>query len=299
MDMEHKTILVTGATDGIGKATALGLAKQGAHTIVVGRNQTKGEATIAEIKRVSGNAKVDLLVTDFASLAQVRQLATEINTRYARLDVLINNAGVFAGERSESAEGFELMFAVNHLAPFLLTNLLLGLLKRSAPARIITVSSGAQAFGTIDFDDLNAKRSFGAQRRYGQSKLANVLFTYELARRLAGTGVTANVLEPGFVATNMPGTIPGLGGLLVQLARPMMRTPEQGAQTSIYLASSPELTNVSGKFFDAKQVERRSSRQSYDQAAAQRLWRESERLTGLADAEAPATLGLAQSILAN
>lgn len=279
--MSGKTVLITGANAGIGKATALGIAKLGTTVVMVSRDRQRGVAARAEIIQHSGNDQIELLVADLASLDAVRRLAHEFQARHDTLHVLINNAGVFKAERTLTPDGIETMFAVNHLAPFLLTNLLLDTLKHSTPARIITVSSGAQSFGNMYFDDLNANRSFGAQRRYAQSKLANVLFTYELARRLAGSGVTANVFEPGFVNTNMPQQIRGALSLFVRLAQPWMSTPDQAAQTAIYLASSPNVQDVSGKFWSSKQKPVSSSKLSYDPAVAHRLWQISEQMVGL------------------
>ena len=205
--------------------------------------------------------------------------------RYPRLDVLVNNVGGFWATRHTTADGLEHTFAVNHLAPFLLTNLLLERLAASAPARIVTVSSGAQSMGRIDFDDLQGERNYQGQRAYNQSKLANVLFTYELARRLAGTGVTANVLHPGVVRTRFGAEDPArLTNLLVPIARLFMKTPEQGAATPVYLASSPEVEGVTGRYF-ANGKPKRSAERSYDTHAATRLWSVSAKLVGLPEAQ--------------
>ena len=195
--MGEKVCLITGATSGIGKATAMGLANMGASVVMVGRDRGRGEAALAEIKEKSANASVDLLLADLSSQEEVRRLADEFKEAYPRLDVLINNAGVFRSERITTADGLEMTFAVNHLAYFLLTNLLLDVLKASAPSRIVNVSSGDHRNGTIDFDDLQGEKGYKGAKAYSQSKLANVLFTYELARRLEGTGVSANCLHPG------------------------------------------------------------------------------------------------------
>lgn len=277
--MQNKICMVTGANSGIGKVTALELAKRGATVVMVCRNRSKGEAAQAEIKAQSGNASVDLMLADFASLASVRQLTEDFQQQYQQLHVLVNNAGLYLDKRYETRDGFEMTFGVNHLAHFLLTNLLLDMLKASAPARIINVSSEAHQFGRLDFDDLQGRRRYDGMRAYGQSKLANILFTYELDRRLAGTGVTVNSLHPGAVASNFARDTSGLFSLFFGLARPFMRSPEQGAETSIYLAAAPEVANVSGKYFSDKRAVRSSPR-SYDQESWQRLWQVSEELVG-------------------
>jgi NAD(P)-dependent dehydrogenase (short-subunit alcohol dehydrogenase family) len=207
-DMQGKVCMVTGSNSGIGKETALGLAQMGATVVMVCRNRARGEAAQSDIKTKSGNHAVDLLLADLSSQQSIRQLVENFKQHYTQLHVLINNAGVFMLTRRATVDGLEMMFAVNYLAPFLLTNLLLDMLKASAPARIVSVSSGAHEAGYIKMDDLQAERHYRPMRAYGQSKLALVLFTYELARRLEGTGVTANCLHPGFVATSI-----GQGGL--------------------------------------------------------------------------------------
>lgn len=281
--MVGKVVMVTGANAGIGKETALSLARMGATVVLVCRSRSKGEAAQADIQTASNNPHVDLILADFASLAAVRRAAETFLARYDRLDVLVNNAGLYLGKRLLSADGYEMTFAVNHLAPFLLTNLLLDTLKASAPARIINVSSGAHAAGRIRFDDLQSARGYQGFRAYADSKLANILFSNELARRLAGTGVTANSLHPGAVASNFAQDTGGFFGQLFKLARPFMRTPEQGAQTSIYLASAPEIADVSGVYFvDSRPA--RTAPQANDAAAAQRLWEVSAELVGLAEA---------------
>jgi retinol dehydrogenase 14 len=275
--MNGKVCLITGANSGIGKATALGLAQMGATVVMVCRDQAKGEAAQREIKAASSSESVDLLLADLASQQSIRQLAGEIRERYPGLHVLINNAGISPSARRLTSDGIESTLAVNHLAPFLLTNLLLDHLKASAPARIVNVSS--TAMGTIDFDNLQGEKQFNMMSIYGQSKLMNGLFTYELARRLEGTGVTANCLHPGVVSTNLARDFFPLFRLLVRF---FFISPEKGAQTSIYLASSPEVEGVSGKYF-IKKREAKSSPASYDEAAAKRLWRISEELTHLVE----------------
>lgn len=280
--MQNKIVMVTGATDGIGKVTARVLVEKGAQVIVVGRNRAKTEKTVAEIKQKTGRESVDYLLADFASPTEIHQLATQFQARYDRLDVLVNNAGTMMISRKETADHLETTFAVNHLGPFLLTNLLLDLIKASAPARIVNVSSGAHKGQALDFDDLQMERSYQGMVAYGRSKLANLYFTYELARQLAGTGVTVNALHPGFVATNLGSdNIPLIGGLVKRVINLVAMNVEKGAQTSIYLASAPEVDGVTGKYFvDCRPVS--SSPVSYDETAARRLWQISETLTGLA-----------------
>ncbi len=278
--MKTKTCMITGATSGIGKATALGLAKLGATLVLVSRKRERGESALREIVQESGNPNLSLLVADLGSQKAVRQLAKDFVGTHERLDVLINNAGVFLTKRSLTEDGLETTFAVNHLAPFLITNLLLDTIKTSAPSRIVTVSSAAHQGEVIDFDDLQGERHYSGFDAYGQSKLANILFTHELARRLQGTGVTANCLHPGVVRTNLGshnGLIYRTGYRLVSL---FFASPEKGSRTSVYLASSPEVEGVSGKYFVNKK-ERESSPESSDEAAAQRLWQISEGLTEL------------------
>ena len=280
-----RTCLVTGATSGIGKAAATALARLGADLVVVGRDPAKGEATMAEIRTVTGNPRVELLCADLSSQAAVRRAATDYRRSHDRLHLLVNNAGGQWATRHTTADGLELTFALNHLAYFLLTNLLLEMLRSSAPARIVNVTSSAQALGDIHFDDLQFERRYRGQAAYNQSKLANVLFTYELARRLDGTGVTVNCLAPGVTRTNFGRDDSGpLMRLLSPLARPFMRSPEEGAATAVWLASSPEAEGVTGRYYlrrRARPTPRRSSRRSYDTDLARRLWRVSEELTGL------------------
>ena len=280
--MQGKRVMVTGATDGIGKETARALARLGAQVIVVGRNPGKIAATVKELQTES-RAQIDRLQADFASLDQVRNLADDFRRRYDRLDVLVNNAGAVFGTRGETKDGFEPTFGVNHLAPFLLTNLLLEPLKAAAQhsgeARIVNVSSAAHRIKQINFDDLQNQRRYSAWRAYGQSKLANLLFTYELARRLAGTGITANALHPGGVASKFGHNQSGITKLIALVLR-FGLSPAQGAQTSIYLASSPEVKGVTGQYF-ANSRPARSSRAARDVAAAARLWQVSAELTRL------------------
>ena len=278
--MGEKVCLITGATSGIGKATAMGLANMGASVVMVGRDRGRGEAAMAEVKEQSTSASVDLLLADLSSQEEIHRLADEFKEAYPRLDVLINNAGVFRSERVTTADGTETTFAVNYLAYFLLTNLLLDLLKASAPSRIVNVASGEQRNGAIDFDDLQGETEYKGAKAYGQSKLATVLFTYELARRLEGTGVSANCLHPGVVGTNLGSGVSGVFGLMVRALTPLMKSPEKGAETSIYLASSPEVEGLSGRYF-VKKAEARSSDVSYDERIARRLWEVSAELANL------------------
>ena len=278
--MAGRTVLVTGGTGGIGKATALGLATMGAHLAITGRDRRRTEGAAREI-RAAGGGQVDVFVADLSSQSEVRRLADEVLQSLARIDVLVNNVGGYWNTRHVTADGLEHTFAVNHLAPFLLTHLLLDRLKQGAPARVVTVSSNAQALGEVDFDDLQGERSYSGARAYNQSKLANVMFTYELARRLQGTAVTANALHPGVVSTAFGAEDPGgIQRWLVPFLRPFMKAPTEGAATSIHLASAPELEHVTGRFF-ANSKPRRSSERSYDADAAARLWQVSADLVGL------------------
>lgn len=267
--MNPKTILITGATDGIGKATARALAQQGHTVILHGRQVARGQAAVAEVRQAAGHERVDFLAADLSSMRQVRELAGTVLARYPQLHVLINNAGIFMNERQVTEDGFEMTLAVNHLAPFLLTNLLLDRMKESAPARIITVSSVAHQRGQIDFNDLQGARTFGGYKAYAQSKLANVLFTYELAARLTGSQVTANCLHPGVVGTKLLQTGFGIGGA----------TPESGARTSVYLASAPDVETISGAYFDNQRAVS-SAPHSHDATVRRRLWEISQQLVG-------------------
>lgn len=276
-----KACLVTGATSGIGRATAEALAKLGAEVLLHGRNAEKGARVIAEIKRASGNERVSFLQADFAALADVRRLAETVLARAPRLHRLINNAGLFALKRALTKDGFELTFGVNHLAPFLLTNLLLDRLKESAPARIVVVASAGHRGPPLDFDDLQTERGYRGMRAYQGSKLANILFTRALAKRLVGTGVTVNALHPGLVNTGIGGGATGLGSILIRAAFSLLgKSPEEGARGVVYLATSREVEGMSGGYFvDERQAT--PSLEAQDDAAAERLWAVSARLTGL------------------
>ena len=278
--MTGKVCLVTGGNSGIGKATALGLAKLNASVVIVSRDNHKGEAAIIEMKAKSGNRNLEAMTTDLSSQDSVRQLAHDFTTRYKRLHVLVNNAGIFLPKRVQTVDGFEATFATNHLGHFLLTNLLLDVLKASAPSRIINLTSSAHYGTEMDFEDLQGEKKYSGYHAYSQSKLANVLFTYQLAKQLEGTGVTVNTLHPGVVRTGFGRDQGGLMSILVTVGRPFMISPERAAKAAIYLATSPDLESVSGKFF-SRGKEKRSSRESYDEASAERLWKVSEELTKL------------------
>ena len=302
--MAGKTCLVTGATAGIGAVTARELAKRGADVVVVGRSQDRGRATVEAIRRATGNDSIEFLVADLSSQAEVRRLAQDFLNRHDRLHVLVNNAGAMFALRRESVDGVEMTLALNHLAYFLLTNLLLDTLKASGPARIINVSSGAHKdVKEFDFDDPQALTGVGGRRpypkseftsllyslampwahpafmQYAQTKCANLLFTYELARRLDGTGVTANALHPGFVASRFSDGNGAFGWFIRRWASLWAISPEEGAKTPVYLATSPEVDGISGRYF-VKEKPVPSSATSRDPAAAIRLWQVSEQLTG-------------------
>jgi NAD(P)-dependent dehydrogenase (short-subunit alcohol dehydrogenase family) len=280
VDMSGKVCMVTGATHGIGEATVRALAGMGAEVIATARDAKRGKAVVEAIRAKTGNPNVRLMLADFASLAAVRALAEEFRQNYSRLDVLVNNAGGIHIRRTLTVDGYEMTFAVNHLAPFLLTNLLLDLMKASAPSRIVNVSSDASLQGTIHFEDLHGEQR-GVADAYQQSKLANVLFTVALAKRLEGTGVTANALHPGWVGTNIGAN----NGFPFTLVRPIIlmlgMTAEKGAETQVYLATSPEVAGVSGGFFFRKKPWKPNPLVN-DDATVERLWRVSEQLTGLA-----------------
>jgi retinol dehydrogenase 12 len=282
--VEGTTCLVTGATSGIGKATTARLAELGATVIAVARDRARGAQAADEIRQRAPRARVEVLTADLSHLGQVRRLAAQVQAGHDRLDVLVNNAGVARFRRELTPDGLGVTLATNHLGPFLLTNLLLDRLKRSAPARVVTVSSDRHTRQrSIPWDDLEP----GHDCSYVASKLLNLLFTYELARRLAGTGVTANCLSPGFVRTQLGREATGAFRVFLRLARPFQSSPQAGAATPVYLATSPEVAEVSGRYFE-KCAPAQSSALSRDPAAAERLWQLSTRLSGL-DAELPTT----------
>lgn len=280
--MRGKVVVITGATSGIGRSTAEALARMGASLVLIGRNKERLASIGDEIVDGTGDAPV-LMRADLSSMAEVRRLAAEIRDKVPRLDVLINNAGTIVGGRRLTVDGYEYTFALDHLSPFLLTNLLLSLLIASAPSRVVTVSSSAHRFGRIHFDDLMLEKGYTAFRAYSQAKLANVLFSYELARRLRGTGVTANCLDPGPVRTRFGNEASGLLHIGLVAVRPFELSPDRGARTSIYLASSSEVDDVTGRHF-VRRRPHRSSPATYDEGAAKRLWDISARLTGLGGA---------------
>jgi len=277
--MTGKTVLITGGTGGIGKAAAIGLATMGARVGITGRDRARAETAGEAIVRESGAPVVDIFVADMSSQAEVRRLADEVLAAYPRLDVLLNNVGGFWAHRHVTADGLEHTFALNHLAPYLLTSLLLDRLIASSPARVVTMASAAQGMGTIDFDDLMGERKYSGSAAYNQSKLANVMFTYELAKRLEGTGVTATAVHPGMTSTAFSAEDPALS-LLVTIMRPFMRSPARGADTAVYLASSPDAEGISGKYFADRKV-KKSRDSSYDTAITGRLWQVSADLVGL------------------
>jgi NAD(P)-dependent dehydrogenase (short-subunit alcohol dehydrogenase family) len=276
--MSGKICLVTGGTNGIGKATAQALAQLGATVVIVGRNPAKCAAVVSEIKHSSGNDAVEALSADLSIMAEVRQVAEQFKAKYQQLHVLVNNAGAAFRQRQITAEGFEKTFALNHLSYFLLTTLLLDTLKASAPARIVNVSSNSHKGAHLDFDDLQSEQGSFVFNAYGRSKLAVVVFTYELARRLAGTGVTANVLHPGLVRTGFASNLGAVPSAVIDFfMRFVGVTPEQGAQTSVYLATSPAVETVTGKYWEKSKAVP-SGRATYDEATWTRLWEVSAKL---------------------
>jgi NAD(P)-dependent dehydrogenase (short-subunit alcohol dehydrogenase family) len=277
--MRGRVCLVTGATSGIGKATAHALAALGATVVLVGRDPQKGEATVQKIREDTRNEEVELLSADLSSQTSIRRLSDHVLAEHDRLHVLVNCAGAFFRDRRVTIDGLEMTFALNHLAYFMLTTLLLDLLQESAPARVVNVTSGAHSRGRIDFEDLQGERGYRGQAAYNQSKLANVLFTYELARRLDGTGVTVNCVHPGVVNTNFGRQNQPLAWrLVISMVAPFMRSLKKGAETVVYLSSDPEVESVTGKYFHDLKA-KRSSKLSYDPAVAARLWQVSEELT--------------------
>lgn len=270
-DLQGTTIVITGATSGIGEAAAVELSGRGATVVPVGRDPGR-------LAKIAGRVGSEGHRADFASLADVRRLADELLASYERIDVLANNAGLIAGRRTLTDDGHELTFAVNHLAPFLLTNLLLGRLRSSAPARVVTTSSGAHHGGLIDLDDLNGDRRWSSMRAYSSSKLANILFTRELARRLEGAGVVANCFHPGVIRTRLTRRARRLLNMGARVAAPFLGSPRSGASTLVFLAAAPEAADLSGGYF-ANSRPARTSAQAQDDALAKALWERSEELT--------------------
>ena len=277
--MEGQTCMVTGANSGIGLATAKGIARMGASVVMVCRDKEKGRVALEQIIAESGSRSVELMISDLTSLDSVRRLASNFKEIHERLEVLINNAGVIMGRRVVTGDGLETTFQVNYLSHFLLTNLLLDALKKSAPSRVVNITSDAHFGGKMEFDDLQRERSYGAMKSYAQSKLAQVLFTHELAKILDGSGVSVNCVHAGVVRTRW-GDEAGAVGIGIWLASPFMLSPEKGAATPIYVATSPDVKGVTGKYF-TKKVVRDSSRESYSEDEAKRLWEISLKLAGL------------------
>lgn len=278
--MKNTVCIVTGANAGIGLETARGLANNGATVVMVCRNKQRGEAARTVIQQTSGNPNVHLFVADLGSQKQIKKLASDFLEKFDRLDVLINNAGVFLPSLQLTDDGYEATFAINHLAYFLLTYLLLDVLKSTPGSRIINVSSNAHLSANINMDQLERVDKYNGYTAYGQSKLANVLFTYELARRLSGTGITCNALHPGVVATNIANHGFSFFTVFFKLFSPFFKSPKTGAETSLYLAHSPEVAQTTGRYF-ADKLEKTSSKLSYDESIAKKLWDKSCSLTGI------------------
>ena len=270
--MNDKICLITGATSGIGKETAKTLAQMDARVIIAARSKEKANLVVSEINNLTGKSNAEAMIVDLSSLNDVKRFATEFSSKFGRLDVLINNAGIWETKRKESADGIELTFAVNHLAPFLLTNELLGLIQKTKASRIINVASEAHRYGSISFDDPELKQSYSHMKAYSQSKLANVLFTKELMRKLHGKDVIVNALHPGVVATNL---FQNMGKIISGLGSLFMITPQKGAETSVYLASSFEVANTTGEYFKNKKIVK-SSKESNNPVVAAKLWQLSE-----------------------
>ncbi|TVQ08360.1 MAG: SDR family oxidoreductase [Bacteroidetes bacterium] len=277
MEIKEKICIITGATSGIGRETALELARAGAVLILPIRDSLKGDILKDEILEQTPHAKLDFMHCDLASFASIREFATAFKKKYKQLHILINNAGIWETKRNLTEDGIERNFAVNHLAPFLLTNLLLETLKGSAPARIVNVASDAHKQGKINFTDLEYEKKFSSLGSYAQSKLANILFTKKLSQKLKGTGVTANCLHPGVVSTNLFDKMPNL---LMSIMSLFMISPRKGAQTTLYLATSPQVENVSGEYF-AKSKSKKPAPQALRQDVADRLWEISEKYVGI------------------
>ncbi|TFF91581.1 SDR family oxidoreductase [Candidatus Thorarchaeota archaeon] len=282
--MEGRVTIVTGSNSGIGRETALGLAQMGATVVMAVRNREAGEKARREIIEESGNENIEILVADLSSMTEVKQLASEFKQNHDKLHVLVNNAGAIISKRTVTVDGFELTFALNHLAPVLLIHELLDVLAEGAPSRVVNVSSGAHAFGKIDFENLQNEK-YSSMRAYGSAKLMNIMATYTLSKKLEGSGITVNVLHPGFVRTNFGKKDAGFGQRAVlRLAGIFAKTPAEGAETSIYLASSPEVDGVSGKYFADSKM-KKSSKISYNEEIQEKLWAETLDLLGLEDSD--------------
>ncbi|MHA2070456.1 MAG: SDR family oxidoreductase [Candidatus Thorarchaeota archaeon] len=278
--MIGKICIVTGSNSGIGKETALALTGMGATVVMAVRDLERGETAREEIIRRTGKDAVDLMICDLSSTKSIRQFVEDFSSKYDRLDVLINNAGAACHERQITEDGFERSLAVNYLGPFLLTRELLPLLERSAPSRVINLTSGMHTRAKIDFDDIQSERKYNGMSVYGSTKLMILMYTYELARRLDGTGVTANVVHPGFAATNLGASMGLAYRIGLKLMRPFQINAEKGSETPVYVATSPELEGVTGRYF-AKSLEKPSSEESYDESAQKRIWDVAESLLGL------------------
>jgi NAD(P)-dependent dehydrogenase (short-subunit alcohol dehydrogenase family) len=283
--MNSKRVLITGATNGIGKQAALELAKMGADVVIVGRDEIKTRKVSIDLKTLSGNSGIDLLVADLSSMDEIRRVATEFRAKYDRLDVLLNNAGAVFSDYQKSADGYEMTFALNHISYYLLTHLLLDIVKQTAQeqgeARIINVSSSAHRNATLQLENLRDESGYSFMNSYGGSKLMNVLFTYELARRLADTTVTVNAVHPGLVDTGFGHNTGRLWSALIKVAQKLFAiSPEKGAETLVYLASSPVVKGIGGKYWNDK-TQKRSSDLSYDREQQKRLWEFSAEATGV------------------
>lgn len=277
---KSSVIAITGANSGMGKATSIELAKTGAVIVMLCRDKERGEKALRDVRALSGNNSVELMICDLGSLKSIRNFCLEFKKKYQQLNVLINNAGVILPGYHQTVDGYELHFGVNHLGHFLLTNELLDILIQSGPARIINVTSGAHKIGKIHFEDINLMKYYTFWGAYAQSKLANIIFTYELSERLKGTGVTVNCLHPGAVATSMGiNRDTGFGTFITRLLRPFFQTSEQGAETAIYLATSNEIQGITGRYFYRKRPVQ-SSKRSYDKVTAKKLWDLSEKMVG-------------------
>ena len=277
--MRGKVVLITGANSGIGKAVALGLARMEATVVMACRTHERGEKAVRAIKKAAGHDDIHLLVADLSTTDAIHQLADEFKARFSRLDVLVNNAAVLTSRRKLTSDGFEMQFFVNHLAYFLLTGLLIDTLQSSAPSRIVNIASTAHSGGVIDFENLQGEGRYRGWKMYANTKLANVMFTYELARRLQGTRVTANCVHPGVIHTNLLRNFSRVINAIFHMSQVFFKQPDEGADTPIYLASSPEVEGVSGKYFKYRKT-LGTSEASYDEAVQQRLWQMSEQLTG-------------------